>query len=410
VKAGRSLADLVANGLCTGCGLCASIGLPVTMRESDRGFLRPVEETALTEDQLARLVALCPGVSLDGPSAERVPDAEAAVMHPVWGPVLGMHRTWAANPGMRFAGASGGAITAIAAHLLASGRADAVLHVGADPRSALRSASRYSVATGDVVERAGSRYAPSATLAGLDDALQRFERIAVIAKPCEIAGLRRLLAAEPGLADRIPWLLSFFCAGVPSLHGTEALLRQKGLEAEGLESLRYRGNGWPGRMTAHMHDGRSASWSYAQSWGVELHRHLQFRCKICADGTGEHADLVAADAWATKDGYPDFEERDGISALIVRTRKGTELFESAVSSGALGTAPLSLDELAAMQPYQVDRKRTLIARLAALRRLGGMAPRYRRQRLWRNGLRGGGRLFRNFAGTALRVLQGRHRE
>ncbi len=380
------------------------------MRESDRGFIRPVEEAALREDQLARLVALCPGVSLDGPSAERLPNSEAAAMHPVWGPVLGMHRTWAADPAMRYAGASGGAITAIAAHLLASGQVDAVLHVGADPQLALRSGSGCSVTAGDVVDRAGSRYAPSATLAGLRDALQRFERIAVVGKPCEIGGLRRLIATEPALADRIPWLLSFFCAGVPSVHGTEALLHRKGLEADGLHSLRYRGNGWPGRMTALMRDGRTASWSYAESWGGELHRHLQFRCKVCADGTGEHADLVVADAWATEDGYPDFEEREGISALIVRTRKGRELFESAVSSGALEIAPLSPDELAMMQPYQVDRKRTLIARLAALRLLGAMAPRYRRQRLWRNGLRGGGRLFRNFAGTALRVLQGRHRE
>ena len=64
----------------------------------------------------------------------------------------------------------------------------------------------------------------------------------------------------------------------------------------------------------------------------------------------------------------------------------------------------------AMQPYQVHRKRALVARLAALRLLGQAAPRYRRLRLWRNALRGGRRMVRDFAGTALRVLQGRHRE
>src|SRR3712207_7050821 len=37
------------------------------------------------------------------------------------------------------------------------------------------------------------------------------------------------------------------------------------------------------------------------------------RCKICPDGTGEFADIVCADAWYGKDGYPDFAEREGRS-------------------------------------------------------------------------------------------------
>jgi coenzyme F420 hydrogenase subunit beta len=36
--------------------------------------------------------------------------------------------------------------------------------------------------------------------------------------------------------------------------------------------------------------------SYADSWGGILSRHVQFRCKICPDGTGGFADVVCADA------------------------------------------------------------------------------------------------------------------
>ena len=49
--------------------------------------------------------------------------------------------------------------------------------------------------------------------------------------------------------------------------------------------------------------------SYHNSWGKILSRHVQHRCKICADGTGNPADLVCADAWhADDEGYPLFEE------------------------------------------------------------------------------------------------------
>jgi len=398
----RALDEIVASGLCAGCGLCAAVVPAIEMRTTDRGFSRPVAER-LSEGDLARVVALCPGVGLDGPAADGHVD-------PVWGPVRVLRRGWATDPAIRFAGASGGVVTALCAHLLATGAVDAVLQVGADPPAPLRTGPRLSTSVGELIDRAGSRYAPSPVLAGLPEALDRYERIAVVGKPCDIAALRGHVRREPSLAGRIPWMLSFFCAGVPSIAGTEILVRRLGLDPAALTRLRYRGRGWPGRMTAEAADGRSASTSYAESWGGELHRHLQFRCKICPDGTGEHADVVAADAWLTRDGYPDFEERDGISAVLARTERGAALLREAVAAGAIELAPLDVSELMAMQPYQVRRKRVLVGRLAAMLLLGRRVPRYRRLRLWRNALRGGRALVRDFAGTGLRVLQGRHRE
>ncbi|MET4697648.1 coenzyme F420 hydrogenase subunit beta [Constrictibacter sp. MBR-5] len=398
----RSLDALVASGLCAGCGLCAAMVPSVAMRISVRGFARPAVGD-LSETELARVLAVCPGANLDGPPA-------APSTHAVWGPMQALHRAWATDPGVRHAGASGGVITALCTHLLATGAVDAVLHVGSEAHAPLRTVPRVSTTAAQLVDRAGSRYAPSPVLAGLDDALARHGRIAVVGKPCDIAALRRHVATDPSLPTRIPWMLSFFCAGVPSLVGTEILVRRMGLDPATLTGLRYRGRGWPGRMAATTADGRTASMSYTDSWGGELHRHLQFRCKICPDGTGEHADIAAADAWLTCDGYPDFAERDGISAVLARTEHGAALLAAAVAAGAIQTAPLLPAELMAMQPYQVRRKRVLLGRLAALRLLGQRLPRYRELRLWRNALRGGRALLRDLAGTGLRVLQGRHRE
>src|SRR3546814_18691214 len=78
-RAVASLERIVAGGLCTGCGLCASMTPAVTMRRTERGFVRPFAD-ALPARDLARILAVCPGVALDGPVAP-------APVHPVWGPV-----------------------------------------------------------------------------------------------------------------------------------------------------------------------------------------------------------------------------------------------------------------------------------------------------------------------------------
>ena len=393
----KSLEDVVAAGLCTGCGLCAARRDEIEMHVTEHGHLRPRAARPPPAARLQTLLSACPGVVVEGAG-------DSAETHPIWGPVLSSRRAYATDPEIRFRGSSGGVISALAAFLLERGEIDFVLQIGAAAETPLRNVAHMSSSVAEVVARAGSRYAPAATLAGLDELLAQECRFAVIGKPCEIAGLRNLARVDPRVNRRIPYMLSFFCAGVPGFHGTRAALDRMGVQAAAVTGLRYRGNGWPGRMTAETGSGE-ASLSYRESWGEVLHRHLQFRCKICPDGTGELADIVAADAWSTPDGYPDFEERDGISAVLARTPRGRDLLDACINAGALKASPLMLAELEAMQPYQARRKRVVLARLAALAATGRPLPRYRGMRLLRNALRAGPvSLLRNFAAAAVRSL------
>ena len=113
-----------------------------------------------------------------------------------------------------------------------------------------------------------------------------------------------------------------------------------------------------------------------------LNRHLQFRCKICPDGTGEFADVVCADAWYGKDGYPDFTEREGRSLILSRTNKGDALVAEMMAAGALAAKPLPVADVALMQPYQANRKRLTISRLAALYLGLRKVPRFAGLHLW----------------------------
>ena len=74
----------------------------------------------------------------------------------------------------------------------------------------------------------------------------------------------------------------------------------KALDADPAEvvGFRYRGNGWPGFATAVLRDGTERKMSYHDSWGKVLSKHVQHRCKICADGTGIAADIIVLSVYA----------------------------------------------------------------------------------------------------------------
>ncbi|MGB5666703.1 MAG: Coenzyme F420 hydrogenase/dehydrogenase, beta subunit C-terminal domain, partial [Maribacter sp.] len=200
---------------------------------------------------------------------------------------------------------------------------------------------------------------------------------------------------------------SFMCAGIPSQIATSKIIEQFKIKEKDVVSLRYRGEGWPGYFKVEDSKNNVHKMTYNESWGTVLNKHLQFRCKICADGTGEFADITCADAWETSEnGYPSFEEKKGISLVITRNNNGKKLLEDVVKSGyiTMSGKNFTSSEIGKMQPYQKQRKQNLIARLAALRLVGRSTPRYNRRRLLRAAIKENPlRLVKNFSGMLKRI-------
>lgn len=395
-----SLRRVAAGSLCAGCGACASIAPDSVRIEPRGGFLRPTETGPVTEAENARIAAICPGLGQTVEVRDRHDDV-------LWGPHLSAYEGWATDTEIRHAGSSGGALSMILVHLLEQGVVDAVLQTAASGDNPLANVTVTSRSRKDVLAAAGSRYAPSAPLAGLGPALASGLRHAFVGKPCDVAALRAMSECDAGYARAFPVLLSFFCAGVPSMTGAGRLLAAMGADPSQVVRFRYRGMGWPGRATAVLADGSERSMSYHDSWGGILSKHVQHRCKICADGTGTAADIVCADAWETDEaGYPLFEEQDGVSLVLTRTALGERLLGEACKSGRLAVRPFELARLAAIQPGQRERRRALLARLLALRLLNRPTPRYRGLRLAEAAAQNGfARNLKNFAGMARRAIK-----
>lgn len=363
------------------------------MRLDASGYLRPRFEgpSAPVPDAAAIFRQSCPGVVVRAPAA-----APGSERDELLGAALGVWRAWATDPDVRRVGSSGGALTALHAWLLESGRAARITGAAMDPAAPRRTVPVTIGTRAEAMAAAGSRYAP---VAGLDNDDVLRAGTAVVGKPCEVAALRQATAAADGQA---PLLLSFFCAGTPSQSATDALLGKLGVvEDTRIDSLRYRGDGWPGRFVASA-EGREVSADYEESWGETLGPTTQWRCKVCVDGVGELADVVAADSWETDErGYPAFAEGAGVSALIARTPRGLETILEARDAGVLELAPLSMRELRSAQPLQTARRRFLRARLLGALLAGRRSPRYPGFRLLP--------LMLSAPRTALRTLRGTFR-
>lgn len=401
-----ALARVMRGRLCAGCGGCAAVApAKIGMALAPPGYLRPVQRAPLTDDEERTVAAICPGLRLEQ-AAEGRP--EGRTDDPIWGPHLGVWTGHATDPALRHAASSGGALSALLVHLLETGAVEFVLQTAADPGNPLGNRTVISRTAAEVMAAAGSRYAPSAPLAGIEAHLGQGRRFAFVGKPCDVGALRAMARRDSRIDACIPVMLSFFCAGVPAQSGAEAVLEHLGAPPGEVAAFRYRGNGWPGSAVASLRDGSERAMSYHDSWGRILSKHVQFRCKICPDGTGGLSDLVCADAWeCDEQGYPLFDEAPGISLVLARTARGRSLLEAATAAGRLEIAPFPLEGIAAMQPGQRNRKSMLAARLAALRLLGRPAPRYRGFRLLAAARRGEiAGLARNLVGTARRVLRG----
>ncbi|MEY4750080.1 MAG: hypothetical protein RIQ60_2294 [Pseudomonadota bacterium] len=347
------------------------------MRFSAAGHLRPDVAGKLSDTEASIFSNVCPGKSITQPEI-----VQGQEKHPIWGPILTCHAGFSSDTQLRRQGSSGGVISALAAHLLDTEQVDFILQTAADPSDPIGNKVQASISHADIGYAAGSRYAPSAPLETLNEYLATGKRFAVVGKPCDIAALRALARHDQRISRQVPVMLSFMCAGMPSRAGTVELLRQMGVQKESLKTFRYRGDGWPGKAKAVTHDGKVHEKDYNSSWGLVLNRYLQFRCKVCPDGTGEFADIVCADAWYGIDGYPDFSERDGRSLVLCRTSVGMDLLASATKSGAVELSELPISEIAKMQPYQVARKQLVLARLGGAALALGSIPKYRNLGLW----------------------------
>jgi coenzyme F420 hydrogenase subunit beta len=392
----RDIADVVEQRLCTGCGACVYVDPGLVMVDDLDVGRRPLGRSR-------QGLAVCPGIGLehDAQADDLISELTAG-----WGPVRAVYEGYAADPEIRFLASSGGAATALSLFALECAGMYGVLHIRARRDVPWLNETVLSRSRSELVEATGSRYAPASPCDGLDRIEAAPAPCVFIGKPCDAAAAHRAARLNPKLDEKLGLSIAIFCAGTPSTSATLDLIRELGIaDPRSVESVRYRGRGWPGRFRARLGD-REVDESYARSWHV-LQSRRQWRCYVCADHTGEFADVAVGDPW-----YREIPaDEPGRSLVLARSERGHAFVQRAVSEGYLVLEPANPAILAASQPELLKTRGAIWGRIWSTRLLGVAAPRYRGMpmlRFWWRELSAWEKL-QSVLGTAIRVFRKRLR-
>lgn len=353
--------DVVRRGQCMGCGFCtvaAGQAEPAGRMEFDgaRGHHVPKFSGPPPTN------FVCPGAAMDMP-ALALQKHGVLPADPMLGTVVQTRAAFATDPGIRSRAASGGVIPALLIHLFETGQIDCAYCVepGSTPDSAAGVVIRKAANLG---RTHGSVYHPVNFGANLQELVNGNERFAFVALPCEIAALEMLKHRHPELASRHVVSIGLFCGGINTFAGVAYYLAGFGHRGEDVEEIAYRHGGWPGSLRVKLR-GQPEPVELPRIRGNTRWKILRYvvafqgywmlpRCRICPDQVADFADIAVGDPH-----LPRFRARGsaGFSAVLTRTPRGEALVSAAEAAGALGTEPLTREEVIESQGYTLDNRR-----------------------------------------------------
>lgn len=338
-----SPADVVAAGLCIGCGSCVGQSKDSSARMiwDQYGQLKPQDDDwlhvaseifsrtcpfaprAANEDELAELEFPSP-VHVDG----RIGRFEAAyVGH-------------ANEHEFRATGTSGGMISWVAAELLRRGLVDGVAHVApADPHADGRFFGyRISRSEDEVRQGAKSRYYPIELSGVLDEIRATPGRYAVVGIPCFIKAVNLLRAENPLYRERIVFTLGLVCGHMKSARFVESFAWQMGVEPNGVNAVEYRikdperpANWYTAQLTLNNGNVHRQDWWHLVDgdWGSGFFQN--HACNYCDDVVAETADISFGDAWVE----PYSSDGRGTNVVVVRSPQLHEIVQEAIAQDRL---------------------------------------------------------------------------
>ncbi len=114
----------------------------------------------------------------------------------------------------------------------------------------------------------------------------------------------------------------------------------------------------------------------------DVPKYRPFRCYLCPDLTAEAADISVGDPW-----YRDLGEDDpGRSLILVRTKRGQEIFHEAMEQGYVTAEAADPGIIYRSQKNLLGKRQAIWGRLLAMKLLGIPRPKLEGFHLFENWL------------------------
>jgi coenzyme F420-reducing hydrogenase beta subunit len=359
------LNEVVAVGLCSGCGVCAALCPVRTLRMgfNAAGEIAPTDGTKCLP-RCTICLDVCPlfDCSADATAIAHGLFQDVAGNHhdPVLGYHLGAYVGHVTDEIQRLNGASGGIASWFLAQLLRSDLVDRVIAVRAT--EAHGKLFEYCVCDSPaaVLRASKSAYYPVELSDVLRVVIGNPGRYAVVGLPCFVTGLRLAARRDKRLKERLRVHVGLVCGQQKSAAFTNYLVSRMGLDPRQVNKVCFRGKD-PAR-TACEHtvltasDGVRAASSYGCDGVHEVFRTGQFKlpaCNYCDDVFSELADVVFMDAWLP----PYMFDGRGTNIVVTRSPLAESVLKDGAAQGRLSLARVAANRVVESQEGRVKDKR-----------------------------------------------------
>jgi coenzyme F420-reducing hydrogenase beta subunit len=333
--------EIVASGLCIGCGGCATLEPSAQMLWDRDGHLKPAAPKPWpVPETFAQICPFSPiAANEDVIAAERFPEAPHG--DALIGRYAGAYVGHVDEGAFRLGGSSGGMVSWVAAELLRRGLVDGVAHV--TPRSREQGDGRLfgyriSRSVDELGEGAKSRYYPVELSGVLREIAEVPGRYAVVGIPCFIKAVNLLRRQDPVIAERVTHTIGLFCGHMKSAQMVDSFAVQIGTEPEAVAAIDYRlknpdrpANWYTAQLTLTDGSTRRQDWWHLVDgdWGSGF--FMNSACNFCDDVVAETADIAMGDAWVE----PYSSDGKGTNVVIARSPLMLELVRAGIAEGRL---------------------------------------------------------------------------
>lgn len=309
------LLNVITRNLCTKCGMCVSSC--------------QVHALLMTEDGPKR-VGLCreceacyygcprsPALSEELLKASLNPQKDDEVL----GGYIKIVSARTTRDDVKSVAQDGGVVTTLLIYALERGLIDGGIVASKSPVEAWKPVPKVAMSLNDALEAAGTKYSNSPNLVALKDAVYGYEleKVCVVGVPCQVTAARNVKVhpkAARKLGDKIAIIIGLFCMESFPHAKLVDFLTSNGIDIARVSKFDIK----EGRFKVYVGDIEVLSVPVK-----DLKSYANHYCEVCRDLTAWYADISVGSIGSER----------GWSTVIVRSKEGAKLFDSAVQEGYL---------------------------------------------------------------------------
>ncbi|GAA4231988.1 Coenzyme F420 hydrogenase/dehydrogenase, beta subunit C-terminal domain [Postechiella marina] len=375
----NSIADIVNNDLCVGCGICVSESKSSKMIWNQYGFLVPKLDDSFNETA----IKVCP-FNTSPEDSVRDEDHLANIFlkdaKNIDDKIGKFENTYVGySKANREKSSSGGLATYIFEQLL---RRKIVNHIFVVKQVNGTYAYQWFNEAEHILKVSKTRYIP-VTLENLFKEIdQKDGKVAVSGVACFTKAIRLKQHYKPEYKEKIPFIVGIICGGLKSSFFSDYLAQKSGIEGS-YSKQEYRIKDPASNAVDYSFGAFNQENKFYQMkmktvgdmWGTGLFKANA--CDFCDDVTTELADISLGDAWLdpyTKDGK-------GTSVIVSRTQFADQIIKEGILKKELSVTTLSLDSFKASQAGSFKHRQLGESfRLNKLKKSKSILP-YKRKRM-----------------------------